>query len=517
MSIEVQQQDPIQRSHTTHTARPAAATTGSPARPAAATSASLARTRPEPDRRSAGGLRRAIVVLAVVLLLGGAAAYMRRGIAAPSNGPKLTHIIQRGDLVVTVTEEGSLESSSNKEIKCRVKGGSTVLWIIKPGEEVNPGDVLVRLDTKTIEDNINAQRIRYETARAVFAQSESDVAVAKINVQEYLEGTYRSEKQTLEKDIKIAESQLLAAQDTAQFSARLAKKGYISNLQLKSDEDAAEHKKIELEVLRTNLDVLERYTKPKRIEELEGILRAKEAKLASDKASLDLEKHRLDREEEQLKRCVIEAETSGMVILPSTQEWKNMPAIEEGASVREDQVLLMIPDLGQMQVKLGVHEAYVDRIKPGMPARVELQDQDVDGEVLSIASVTRPAGWWNGNQVKYDAIIKLKSPEGLKPGMSASVEVLLARHENVLTVPVAAVVEQDGEFFAWVRTADGTERRRLDLGDSNDQFILVEGGLSEGDEVVLNPREYIKEAQTDALKPIDTQKPIEGLKADGSE
>ena len=99
-----------------------------------------------------------------------------------------------------------------------------------------------------------------------------------------------------------------------------------------------------------------------------------------------------------------------------------------------------------------------------------------------------------------------ESQQGLKPGMSASVEVFLARHNNVLTIPVAAVVEQEGQFFCWVKTAESMQRRRLDLGDSNDQFIVVNGGVKEGDEVVLNPRAVIQDAQIDALKPVTGKK-----------
>lgn len=438
----------------------------------------------------------AVVAVGVAVALSG-----RMSPAAP--GPKLTHKIARGNLIVSVTEEGSLESSINKEIKCRVKGGSTVLWIIKPGTQVKPGDVLVKLDTATIEDNINAQRIRHHNALALLAQSESDVAVAKINIDEYLEGLYRADRQTLLKDIDLAQSNQISAQEWFEFTKRVYKKGYVNGAALDSSRISDQRAKLELDVLHTKLDTLDRYSKPKKLLELNGILSAKVAKRASDLAALDLEKDRLSRIEEQLKHCTIESDSSGMVILPTTEQWKNQPNVEEGAAVREDQVLLIIPDLDQMQVKLGVHEAYVDRLKPGMAARVQLQEDVVDGEILSVASVTRPAGWWNGNQVKYDTIIKLKPQAGLKPGMSASVEVLLARHENMLTVPVAAVVEQDGQFWSWVRSGEKTERRRLDLGDSNDQFIVVKSGLSEGESVVLNPREYLKDAQADAHKPVE--------------
>jgi len=111
--------------------------------------------------------------------------------------------------------------------------------------------------------------------------------------------------------------------------------------------------------------------------------------------------------------------------------------------------------------------------------------------------------------VKYDTIIELPSVDGLKPGMSAEVEVIMDRHEDVLTIPVAAVVETADGDFCWVKTAEGTKRRSLGLGDTNDQSIVVEAGLKEGDEVVLNPLAFIEEAQTLVLKPLDEAKPRE--------
>ena len=75
--------------------------------------------------------------------------------------------------------------------------------------------------------------------------------------------------------------------------------------------------------------------------------------------------------------------------------------------------------------------------------------------------------------------------------MSAEVEVLIAQHENVLMIPVAAVVETKAGNHCWVQTTQGAQRRMLELGGSNDVFTVVEKGLKEGDEVVLNPPETV--------------------------
>ena len=115
-----------------------------------------------------------------------------------------------------------------------------------------------------------------------------------------------------------------------------------------------------------------------------------------------------------------------------------------------------MPDLSQMQVKLGIHESVIDRVRPGLKAIVTLPDQTLEASVSKVASVTRPAGWWTGNVVKYDTEIKLPSDEGLKPGMSAEVEVILAEHEDVLLIAVAAVVETEEGDFCWVSALPGT-------------------------------------------------------------
>ncbi len=440
------------------------------------------------------------VLLAVIAAAGSA-------LVATMGGDKrtrvLSHTVTRGDLVVSVTEQGTLESSSNKEIKCKVKGGSTVLWVIESGTMVQPGDVLVRLDTSTIEDNISQQRIAYENALAIKKTAENDVAVATIGITEYLEGTFRSDRALKLKDLAIAQSSLKSAINSRDHARRMFRKGYISQLELDAQQDAVRHAELDVQVKQTDLEVLEKFTRAKTVQERKSLLEIAKAQLASTTASLELEEARLRRAEEQLKNCVIKADVAGMVIYPSAAEWKEQPDIEEGAAVREDQVLLMIPDLNQMQAKIGIHEAKIDRVKPGMKARVIAPDGLIEGEVDSVASITKPTGWWNGNVVKYDTVIKIDRQAGLKPGMSVAVEVILAEHHDVLTVPVVAVVERGGEFFCWVEQENEYQKRPVRLGDSNERFIIVQSGLQEADRVALNPIDFLDEAQSEALTPIE--------------
>lgn len=446
-------------------------------------------------------------LIAIIVLLGLATAYIFGGVAPEASNPKLTHVLGRRDLRVTITENGTIESSNNTEVRCKVKGANnTVVWIIKNGTVVQPGDLLVRIDTSTIETNINTKEIAYQNALAAFAQSQSDVAVSEINITEYLEGTFRSELKTKEKDVAIAQANLKSAQNILDHAKEMYRKGFVSKLELQGNEYSLQQAQLELEVKQTDVEVLTTYTREKKLLDFKGILAAKQAKNASDKAALELEKLKLDLERKQLENCEIVAEKAGMVTYARGEEWQDKPDIREGATVREDQIMLLIPDLGSMQVKVGVHESLVGQVTLGMPALIQLQDSTLTGTVSSVAPVAGRSGWWNGNMVKYETIIKLESDMPLKPGMSSSVEIVLAEHTDVLAIPVAAAVEHDEHRYCWVKTTAGLERRELKLGDSDDQFIVVEAGVEDGEEVVLNPLAYVEEAKKVAMKPYSVVK-----------
>lgn len=416
--------------------------------------------------------------------------------------PRLTHTITRGELLVTVTEQGTLESSKNSEIKCEVRGGyggrggqSTVTWVIPAGSVVRAGDELVRLDTKVLEETISLGETDTNTAKAELARAKAELAKAQIAVEAYLNGNYRSKMKQLETQLKVAERNYRAAQTMLQNSETLFKRGYVTDLEVEGNRYTVMQAELELNVARTEIDVLSRLTKSMELGTLNSQLAATKARLEGRKAGLALEQGRLDLALQELENCVIKAERDGLVIYPSSAKWKDTPDITEGASVHNNQVLLLMPDLSQMQVTIGIHESVIHRIMPGLAARVRLTDRTLETEVSSVALVASPAGWWSGNAVQYDTTIQLPSVPGLKPGMSAAVEVIVARYEDVLSIPVEAVVETEQGHFCWVDAGDDLERRSLKLGDNNDAFLVVDAGLQEGDRVVLNPLDSIEEAR----------------------
>jgi multidrug resistance efflux pump len=231
-----------------------------------------------------------------------------------SNRGALTFEVGRSSLQVLVTEDGNVESASNIEVKCRVAGGSTILWIVEDGKVVEEGEEIVRLDTSAIDDKLNSQRIVYEKALATEIQARENLEAAKITVKEYEEGTFVELSKQVEAGIRIALENLRTAENQLNYSKRMVRKGFVSSLQREADEFSLERAKLDLDAANTRKMVLVEFTKEKTLRDLVAKREAAAATLRSEQAGLQLEKARLDRLQEQLKNCVITAPKKGMVV-----------------------------------------------------------------------------------------------------------------------------------------------------------------------------------------------------------
>ncbi len=433
--------------------------------------------------------KRCLLAIGMIAVMASAVAVVAITRASRNASPGLTHTVTRGDLVVTLTEQGTLESSENVEVKCKVRGHNTVIWVIESGSIVKPGDELVRLDSLFIEEQIDERSKYAHWSRSASERSAATVESATLRVAEYDQGTYVAKLMALETDLVIAKAALRSAKNILSHTRLMAESDYISSLEVEEKEFAVAQAELDVKLNKTKVEVHKQFTKKEQLQTLNGKLAAAKATHSANVERAAADASRRDRALDEIQHCVVRAEQSGMVIHPDAAIWLKEP-IAEGTNVHKNQVLLLMPDLTKMQVKLGIHESKVDRMKEGLTAKVTLPNMTLDGSVSSVAKIAKPAAIWSGNAVKYDTFIRLPPVEGLSPGMSAEIEVIIARYENVLTIPVAAIVETEEANFCWVNTPEGIKRREIVVGDSNDIFSIVEKGLVEGDTVTLNPSAF---------------------------
>lgn len=444
----------------------------------------------------------ALGLLAWQLFGQGTAASSGNGTIADAGGA-LTHTVGKSRLMVTVVAAGNMESAKNVEVKCQVAGGAQIQWIVADGTEVALGEPIVKLDQATIEEQLNTQNISLGKAEASKIQAEENLAAAEIAVEEYKQGTYIKEIQIAEANINIAQENLRSSENLLEHTKKMSRKGFTTALQVEADTFAVERSKLELESAKTSKTVLEKFSRAKMIKELEAKREASAALVKSEQAAFKLEQSKLARLERQLTNCEIKAPQNGIVIYANDQgggrgfSSGSGVKIEEGATVRESQTILRLPDLSNMQVKMTVHESKVERLKEGMAANVKISDREFQGRIITIANQPEPGSWMNANLKEYATIVKISGEaEGLKPAMTAEVEVLVADLPDVLTVPVSCVVEQGGKFNAWVVAGPNKfERRPLVVGMTNDKVFEIKDGLKENDIVLLNPKAMVEEAR----------------------
>jgi len=432
----------------------------------------------------------------------------RLTLSSEDGGP-LTHVVQRGSFVHEVTEHGNVESAKNVEIRCEVEShgaGTMIIWIIPEGTYVEPApdwkpeepgedppDLLVKLDSSSLEKERTKQQIVCNTSEAVVIQARNNYETAKIAKEEYLKGTYEKEKEEIEAQIAVAQENLVRAEEYLEYSELLHAKGYISDRELQANRFDVRKKEIELEKAITSMRVLEDYTKPKMILQLEADINTTRARLESEEHSHQLDVDELTRIEEQIAKCTIRAPQAGQVVYANETDRRGGQEviIEEGTMVRERQEIIRLPDSKNMQVEAKINEARVSLVKVGMPATIQLDaftDMKLHGTVQKVNEYPEPSGWWSGNVKEYDTTIRIDDfpPDlELRPGMTAQVSIRVEQLDDVLLVPVQAVFEHGGKHYCALRHGEDWEARQVVIGSTNDKEVVIKEGLKAGEEVVL--------------------------------
>ena len=412
---------------------------------------------------------------------------------------------KRGSLTITVTEDGNVESANNITIKCRIEGGASILEIVEDGAFVKKGEQLLKLDDAQIQDHITAQRINMGKAESAKISAETKVKVAEINVAEYLK-MFEKDLKDQESNIVIAEENLRSARNSLEYSERMFQRGYISQLELESSQFAVRRSDLELTSAETAKSVMEEYTKQKTLTDLESQVAIAQTGLKSELAAYDLEMSKLTRLEDQLENCLIMAPNAGMVVYANKASRRGQSIqIEEGTTVRQLQDILWLPDLENMQVKVKAHETVVEQLLVGMRASIVIQGRRLQGEVSRISNQSEATNFWQGDIKEYGVIVKIDgAPEDLKPGMTAVVEIRIDSLPDVIKIPLAAVVESNGKFHCFVKTADGHEKHEVETSLSDSTFVAVKG-IDEGAEVILNPHEVglVTRGESEEAEPVD--------------
>lgn len=472
-----------------------------------------------PDGRRGVGVVAALAMLVLVAAAAGGGYWwwnQNRGQKTDKN--IILHEVKRDNFELNVTERGEVEAFDVTEVRSMVKSnnstGNAILRIVPEGTEVKQGDFLVELDSSALQAQRTSQKILVNAAKAAEVEAHNNYDTAVIAKREYLEGTNKQERQTIESELFVAEENLNRAKEYFAYSQKLASKGYVNELQLEADKFAVEKAKKDLDTAKTKLHVLEEFTKPKMLSTLESAILIAKAKWDSGQNSHELELEKLAELDDQIAKCTLTAPQDGIVKYAHVMDGRGDQQfiVEEGTVVRERQAVVRLPNANSMRVNLEVNESLIQYVRPGLPAVISpvgFGDRVLAGKVEKVNQYAEPTGWRQANVKEYKAYVAIDNPPAdLRSGMTASVTIRCAEVPDALQVPVQAVYQHGDEFYCFVNNAGKWEARPIVPGPTNDKFFVIESGLNEGDRVSMNPRAYLAQVELPKIAPELAQRAV---------
>ena len=277
-------------------------------------------------------------------------------------------------------------------------------------------------------------------AEALRVDMDSKVTTAEsgVDFSKYAEvnllgdGEARQKLRELEDKLLVAREELSLAETELEGTERLVAKQFEKQQKLDNDRLTVEKSRISVAAAETAQSLFERYEFPKEAEKLlsdyveklrklqrtlkesESKLAQAEAKLRSAEARFEIESQQLKELKEQLEKCKIHAERPGLVVYGGGNDrWYGEERIQEGATVRERQMIITIPDMTKMSVTVKIHESDIKKVAVGQKATIKVDafpELSLDGEVIKVGVLPDAEQRWMNPDLKlYESSFRLDS------------------------------------------------------------------------------------------------------------
>lgn len=151
---------------------------------------------------------------------------------------------------------------------------------------------------------------------------------------------------------------------------------------------------------------------------------------------------------------------------------------------------LRVVNMDSLLIPAYVSEREILKLKKGMPADINISSLEgrsrrVKGEISYVSTQSEATGRW-GDSSGFLVIAELKNTEhNILLGVSAEINVVIDKRENVLTVPANAIFEKGGKSYVFKYLGDNkTEKTEVEIGLSSESSVEIKKGLAEKDKVL---------------------------------
>jgi len=420
--------------------------------------------------QTAASRKKKILGWAAVLVAcsgGGYAAYRYGG---TTEVEVATARVRRGDFVIAVRSRGEVRSTRSLTLTAPQVPDPRIVKLAESGKPIAKGAVVVEFDTASQEQYYLERSTTVRTVDSEMVQTKaSHRIIDETDGMNLMQAEYDLERAKLE----------------------------ASKAEILSEIEGAKNR-INVGISEGDLDQVKTTINAHKVSQQADLLRVNQRK---DKAVRDM-----GRAKGYLANMVLRAPIDGIVnLLPNYRSGGSFgslpPAFKEGDRAWTGAAIAEIPDLSSMRVEIKLDEVDRGKVKLGQQVRVRadaVADREFPAEldwISPIASIAFRGLAGSDKTFPAYATLKFVDPR-LRPGMSATAEIVIESQPEVLLIPVRASFVYQGKPAVYVQRGQQFLVRTITVGKRNESDIVVLSGLQPGEVVTLeNPFEAAKRAK----------------------
>jgi len=469
--------------------------------------------------------------LATALATGAGLAGESKPVTPPTTAA--THTIAKGALKPKVQLDAVFESAEMAPVKLETKAWSdlTVLEAVPHGGKVKKGDILVKLDTEKLLEQVKEQELDQPAATIAL-----DTAVAELaNLEEttplkletakrthrvaneelaYFESTGRAQREKNSKfNLKSAEQRLENAMEELHQLEKMYK---ADDLTEETEEIILKRQKYAVEAAELGLESMRLFNErdfktliPREYETLKATKKDQDQTLALSeltlpktlaKKRLDLDKLKRDQRKSEKKLADLKRDLESMSITAPMEGIVYYGACENGkwttggsvakkllptGKLSANEVFITIVNPDKLLLRAVATEADLANLKPGMKgtaAPVSAPDKKLSVRLDEIGFIPQPGGG-------FEAKLSFHKESGLRlmPGMNAKVSMGESSRTDTLLAPKDSVFSEGKKHFVYLPKEDAKpEKRAVKIGENDGKMVEILDGLEEGGKILVN-------------------------------
>ena len=484
--------------------------------------------------------RKTKIIVGVVAAVLIAAVIIGSIFATRTDTPEVTvvKVETRKELRSTVTSSGEVRPIQFMNLTSEVQGRIEEIYV-KEGDHVTKGQPLVRLDPLQLQSNTDAQTAAFQTAQDEIRITQSQVTAAQnqlgqsqqqYNIALVAIESARQAVITAQTDVDRATVEFNAANRELSRNQQLLESGVISRQIYDEAKDRVANASASLNTAKSNLSVRQLGIKDAQTRLAQQNVALRDARRAVDTANLSVASSQsranqsaaiLRGQKNQRDKTLQVAPIDGVIAeIPSKVGTFAVANLSSTA-------LMTIADMSTINVEVKVDETSIDKVEVGQKAKIKVDafgDKEIAGEVIQKTPLAMGKSQTSGGlstninvqeAKEFRVVIRMNElpqeiKDGLRPGMSATAEITTKVVDNVLAVPLQAVIEKKPEgkatplpgdapeapvpgekpkMITGVFVLDGNKAKFVEvttgiIGESDRQIMT---GLKEGDEVITGP------------------------------